>query len=71
MKCKECKFCKAICRSQSQCFEPGRKHYYCEYPGVKTPPNRTEGFIDFGSNTLESPINIKTSPRWCPLRNRK
>lgn len=46
----------------------GRKHYYCTNPMAKTPDNRTTGFIAFGENSYESPIQIKTSPRWCPMR---
>lgn len=49
----------------------GRKHYYCKHPNVKTPPNISEGFICFGENTWESKITIKTSPRWCPLKEKK
>lgn len=50
-----------------------RKYYWCENPLAKHLPEKTFGgkmplFISFGKSTLLSPIAIKTSPRWCPLR---
>lgn len=43
----------------------GRKKYYC------THPDRPENdFIGFGVCTYESPIAIKTAPRWCPKRKK-
>lgn len=71
MKCKECQFCKVRGRSQSQCYEPGRNHYYCINSEVKESRTRATGFIGFGTNTYESPLQLKTSPRWCPLKNKK
>lgn len=32
---------------------------------------RAIGFIGFGTNTFESPLQLKTSPRWCPLKSKK
>ena len=34
MKCKECKYCEQIGRSESQNFKLGRKQYFCENPEV-------------------------------------
>ena len=70
MKCKECEFCKVRGRSESQCYEPGRKHYYCTNEGIEDCGDRSWGFIGFGTNTMESPLTVKTSPRWCPLKIR-
>lgn len=71
MKCKECEFCEVQGRSESQCGTPGRKHYYCINKNIKDCGNRTWGFIGFGTNTTVSPLLLKTSPRWCPLKNKK
>jgi hypothetical protein len=72
MKCKECKFCEVHGRSESQRGKIGRKHYYCDQPEVHKlkdshglPQNN---FVGFGTNTDLSPLQLKTRPRWCPLK---
>lgn len=30
--------------------------------------NHMKAFIAFGINSAESPIDIRTAPRWCPLK---
>lgn len=72
--CKYCNYCKQIGRQNSNRDTYGRKHYWCKHSSIdlldsKVFGNRTPGFICFGENTYESPITIKTSPRWCPLKN--
>lgn len=69
-RCKYCEYCKQIGRQQSNRYTYGRKHYYCKHQDAKTPPNIAEGFICFGENNKESKITIKTSPRWCPLKDK-
>ncbi|MBG9692538.1 hypothetical protein ACP3VS_22780 [Lysinibacillus sp. VIII_CA] len=73
-KCKNCGYCRQLGRQQTQRGRVGRKHYYCEHPEAKLLPLNTFGnkatlFIGFGEHTLESPLSIKTSPRWCPINN--
>ena len=67
-RCSICMYCENMGRSQVQSRNAGRKHYYCTNPSAQTPSNRAKGFIAFGENTYGSHIQIKTSPRWCPLR---
>ena len=75
MNCKECKYCKQIGRQQSQCGQSGRKRYYCKNPKVYEmrdkdgyPINR---FVGYGDMTVESPLKLKTSKKWCPLKGEK
>lgn len=72
-KCKYCKDCNQIGRQQSTVNYYGRKRYWCNNKISKNYPlkkfgNRAKCFISFGDITNESPITIKTSPRWCPKR---
>lgn len=72
MNCRECEHCKQIGRQQSQCGTLGRKIYYCENPKVYNLRNINGypicNFIGYGDMTLESPLQLKTSKRWCPLK---
>ena len=73
-RCKECAHCKQIGRQNSNVNTVGRKHYWCKHPIVRTLDNKVfgnkaEGFIGFGENNYASPLVVKTSPRWCPLKN--
>jgi hypothetical protein len=72
MKCKECKYCEQIGRSESQNFKLGRKQYFCENPEVynlKDEHGRLiYNFIGYGDSTIESPLQLKTSKKWCPLK---
>ena len=72
MKCKECKYCKQKGRAESQRFSLGRKEYYCENPRVyklKDDKGRPIfNFIGYGNTTLESPLQLKTAKKWCPLK---
>lgn len=70
-KCKECNYCKSMGRSQSQRNRIGGRHYYCGYSDSAKLDPRMTGFISIGDATIDSPIKIKTSPRWCPLRGGK
>ncbi len=72
MNCRECKYCKQIGRQQSQCKKIGRKRYYCENPKVYNLRNKdgypVYNFVGYGDTTLESPLQLKTYKRWCPLK---
>lgn len=72
MKCKECKYCEQVGRSESQRFNLGRKQYFCENPEVyklKDEHGRSiYNFIGYGDSTIESPLQLKTSKKWCPLK---
>lgn len=71
MKCSECKWCVVIYRSNGNRWSWGRKRYFCKHPEVSEPDRRSnhmKAFIAFGINSAESPIDIRTAPRWCPLK---
>lgn len=75
MKCKECKYCKQIGRTECQTYRLGRKTYYCENPDVYDLKDENGyqiyNFIGYGDTTIESPLQLKTSKRWCPLKIKK
>jgi hypothetical protein len=70
-KCKKCEHCKDKGRAERQCGAMGRKYYYCTHDKVKSLRDRhglpISGFIAFGTHSLNSPLVLATSPRWCPL----
>ncbi|MBO5475541.1 MAG: hypothetical protein J5982_03425 [Bacilli bacterium] len=73
IRCKDCKHCKQIGRSQIQRGNwIGRARYYCENPLLKGVRDKQgyplNTFIGFGDNTLESPLSIKSCKKWCPLK---
>lgn len=72
MKCKECKYCKQIERSEIQRYSLGRKQYFCENPETYKLKNKygyqVNNFVGYGDTTLESPLQLKTSKKWCPLK---
>lgn len=72
MNCRECKYCKQIGRQQSQCGQLGRKRYYCENSKIHEMEDKDgyiiNNFIGFGDMTIESPLQLKTSKKWCPLK---
>lgn len=80
MKCKDCKYCKMGHRANIKFAgggygSYGRGVFFCEYPEVYKLPlkafgNRAPRFISFGTCERETVVQIKTSPRWCPLRKR-
>lgn len=73
MKCSECKWCVVIGRNKGTYRSYGMKSYFCKHPEVPEPDrrsNRMKAFIAYGVNSAESPVNIKTAPRWCPLKNK-
>lgn len=75
MKCKDCKYCKQIGRQQSQRGRLGRKTYYCEYPGIYELRDefgyQINNFIGYGDMTVESPLTLKTSKKWCQWKEKK
>lgn len=70
--CRYCNDCKQKGKMQDQKFRLGRKKYYCENLKVKEMKDRhglpLNNFIGFGETTKESPLALKTSPRWCPKK---
>ena len=70
--CIYCEFCKQRGRQQSNRYTDGRKHYYCTHSNINDMKDKYglphTGFIGFGTNTWESPLVLKTSPRWCPKK---
>lgn len=74
--CRTCKYCANTGRQAGKYSAApgyGRKHYSCENPDVKSLPDyifgyKQPGFIGFGDTTYESPLTMKTTPRWCPLK---
>lgn len=71
IKCKECKYCKQIGRTEEYRFRGSRKTYYCENPKVYKLKDKNGyplfNFVGYGDTTLESPLQLKTSKKWCPL----
>ena len=73
MRCRECRYKKSVrgihsTRYSCYCKHPNQdyiRHYYS-----KNNINRTLGFICFTKPyTME--MSIKTSPKWCPLKEEK
>lgn len=67
-KCKDCEFCRPGGRQKAKysCLKNSRRSYHCDHPErLKYTKN---DFIGFGDTTLESPLQLKSSKRWCPLR---
>jgi hypothetical protein len=75
LKCKDCEHCTQIGRAQTQRNRVGRKYYYCKNPKIKDMKDKWGyphmGFIGFGEHNNSSPLMIKTSPIWCPLKQIK
>ena len=67
--CKYCNHCKEHGRSRAQGIEAfGRKHYYCEHPGRNNDKSmEIHDFVGYGDNTRQSPLKLKTHPKWCPM----
>lgn len=70
--CIYCNSFKQIGRQQSNRDTDGRKHYYCNHSNIDSMKDKHglphTGFIGFGTNTWDSPLALKTSPRWCPKK---
>jgi len=66
-KCEECKYCKNFGKATfgysttNRTFN--RSCYYCVCDDLNA-------FIGHGKCTPNSPVMIKTSPRWCPLKEK-
>lgn len=73
-KCKCCEYCECVGRAKKTSNSRSgysRKEYMCENPKIKDVPldafgGKMRGFIGFGDNTYNSPVQIKSAPRWCP-----
>lgn len=72
IKCRNCKYCKQEGRQQSQRGRLGRKTYYCKNPKVYKMEDENGyplyNFIGFGDMTIESPLQLKTCKKWCPIK---
>jgi hypothetical protein len=72
LRCIYCNDCKQTGRQESNRDTDGRKRYYCTNVSIKDMKDKHgfphSGFIGFGTNTWDSPLSIKTSPRWCPQK---
>ena len=77
-KCRECDFCEMELRADAR-FSGyaiyGRGMFFCQNPETKKLPrkafgNKLEGFIGFGTPERESILQMKTSPKWCPRREK-
>ena len=70
-KCKNCEHCINIGRADAKYsgnrHVSGRKYYYCKHPNRPA----KKDFISCGDCTYASPIVIKTSPCWCPLKGER
>lgn len=71
--CRYCPHCKQKGRQKATRYGSGKKHYYCTHADINKidwyEMRRATAFISFGENTYESPILIKTHPKWCPIEN--
>lgn len=73
IKCSECEYCTHYrkpgnARAEFICKHPNQK-YINDYL-FKNKISRSVGFIDFGEKWSDE-CPIKTSPRWCPLKEEK
>lgn len=72
IKCIKYESCNQMGRQNSTYSSIGRKTYYCKHSNIQDDYDKymksKGGFIGFGTNTYESPLTVKTSPRWCPKR---
>ena len=79
--CRHCSYSVAYGRCESySMFSHGRKMYHCENPHLEDlydikpeifPKVKMRGFLAFGDTSLDSPIQMKTAPRWCPLKHKE
>lgn len=74
IECRYCEFCKQIGRAETQKGRLGRKYYYCKNPLMEKIKDKWgyphSGFIGYGLHTYESPLKLKTSPKWCPRKTK-
>ena len=66
-KCKDCEFCKCYGRQYGKfsSTRKSRKTYHCTHQNVHECTRNN--FVGFGDTTLDSPLQLKTAKRWCPL----
>lgn len=67
-KCKDCEHCECSGRMNAKYSSTykSRKTYYCRHQNVHDYTRNT--FVGFGDTTRESPLQLKTTKRWCPLK---
>lgn len=74
MKCKDCKDCLVKGRSNHIKNLWGRKHYFCMNKKVLNMKDKwgrpVYNFCGYGDNSYESPLQLKTTPRFCPIKNK-
>lgn len=77
MKCKDCKYLKNIGRTNGlySTMKTSRKEYMCEHPNVYNLIDKRGfklfPFVGYGDCTHESPLQLKTRKRWCPLKEQE
>lgn len=69
IRCKSCPNLFQLGRANRQRgYAYGRKCYYCKI--LKRTNGWQSDFVGFGDTTYESPLQLKTSPKECPLRKK-
>lgn len=77
IKCKDCKYCNGdrIAKKQNGCYGYSRRLYYCENPEFYKIRDKIGypiyNFIGFGDTTKESPLQLKSCKKWCPLKTKR
>lgn len=70
IRCKDCPHLFQLGRAKRQRgYANGRKYYYCKI--LKRTNGWQGNFVGFGDTTYQSPLQLKTSPKECPLRNKE
>lgn len=78
IKCRDCEFCLPCGKAKStrnNAHGYPRVKYYCTNPltidlPIKVFGNKAMDFIGYGTTEYGSPLTVKTSPKWCPLRSK-
>lgn len=73
VKCKDCEFCRCWKGRKFGVFNYTRYEYYCENPETHKLRDKQgypiNNFIGYGDKTRENKLTLKTSKKWCPLKN--
>lgn len=78
-RCRTCQYCTSYGRANYTANQRNgwpRKSYHCTHPEINKIPhkefgNKMPGFINFGDCTKESPVQTKTTPKWCPIKRKE
>lgn len=74
IKCKNCSLLKLShhaksTRNNQYNGKAPRAAYYCQHPNSNKASDYRLGFVGFGEANYQSPLALKTTPIWCPLKN--